>query len=177
MGADGMRALVEQYTNVPGSQRIRIALILISPTSMYRGENASYTNYETNQAAAAVIIEGLSRVAQDRAFRFEMAAVQRLGGYGPMASNAVPLLVKMLKDEPRTVPTARWSIIRALGQIRSQPEVVVPALTNLLSDPDPATRSAAAQALRGYGYDVPVQSGVRPIWPLAPGRTNQNRYY
>jgi hypothetical protein len=34
MGAYGMRALVEQYTNVPGRQRIRIALILISPTSM-----------------------------------------------------------------------------------------------------------------------------------------------
>lgn len=94
-----------------------------------------------------------------------------------MASNAVPSLVKMLKDEPRTAPMARWSIIRALGQIRSQPEMVVPTLTNLLNDPDPATRSAAAPALRAFGYDVPVQSSVRPTWPVAPGRTNQIRYY
>ena len=38
MGTEGMRALVEQYTNVPAPQRIRIALMMISPKSMYRGE-------------------------------------------------------------------------------------------------------------------------------------------
>lgn len=137
MGTEGLRAIVEQYTNVPASQRIFMAWMIVSPTSTYRGENASYPDYETNQATVAVMIEGLSRVAQDRAFGFRIAAIQRLGKCGPLASNAVPMLVQIL-DEHNSM--TRSSTVRALGEIRSRPEIVIPTLTNLLSDPDPGIR-------------------------------------
>ena len=174
MGAEGLRALVEQYTNVPTRQRIFMAMMIVSPTSTYRGENASYPDYETNQATAAIIIEGLCRVAQDRAFGFQMSAIQRLGKCGPQASNAVPILVQIL-DAHNSMTLS--STIGALGQIRCQPEIVIPALTNLLSDPNPGTRMAASSALREFGYDVPFEVPVpRVIYPPPPVRPKE-RYF
>ena len=40
MGAGGMQALVDHFPNAAATVRIQIAMTLISPTSMYRGENA-----------------------------------------------------------------------------------------------------------------------------------------
>ena len=60
-----------------------------------------------------------------------------------MASNAVPVLVELLKDENSFI---RQEAVLTLGSIRSRPEVVIPALTNLLSDSDPKVR----MALQGY---------------------------
>jgi HEAT repeat protein len=125
----------------------------------------------------SVVIDGLLLIAQDRSFAFRTAAIHRLGECGPMASNAVPFLVKTLAG-PFT--SARSSTIWALGQIRSQPELVVPALTNLLSDPDPATQAAAASALRAFGYDVPVPWQAQPVprlmHPPPPVRAKE-RYF
>ena len=101
------------------------------------------------------MIEGLLRVAKERAFHFETAAILRLGGYGPMASNAVPLLVQIVNEHN---PLTRQIAIRALGQIKSQAEVAVPALMDLANDPDPGTRSMAVQALRAFGYVGPFRS-------------------
>lgn len=190
MGAKGMRALVEQYTNVPAARRIQIAQAIVVPTSIYRGGETfdSRTPYqrwvifgysvsvheEASQILADVLIEGLALIAKDRTSPFQTPAIQRLGGFGPRATTAVPILVQILNDRnSRTLQ----STILALGKIRSQPEVVVPALSNLLSDTDPRIFMSAASALREFGYDVPSQPRVRPVWPLAPGRTNQIRYY
>ena len=172
MSAHGMRAIVGQYTNVPAALRLRIASMMIIPKSVYRGENGSYLNYEETEAAA-VLVEGLCRVAEDRTMMFRATAIQRLGQLGPTASNAVPMLVQILnKHEPISL---QWTI-RALGEIKSQPEVVVPALTNLLSDPDMFTRLSAASALRAFGYNVePLPSGFRSPAPYLPKRTE--RYF
>jgi hypothetical protein len=189
MGAEGMQALVEQYTNIPVPLRTEAALVIVSPGSMYRGESITFIsmgrNYvsankeanqvQTNQAPDDILIEGFSQIAKDNRSPFQTPAIERLGMYGPLASNAVPMLVEILDSHN---PRVLQSTIIALVRIKSQPELVVPALTNLLRDPDPRISMAAASALRGFGYDAPFQSQVvRPMWPLAPGSTNQVRYY
>lgn len=174
IGTEGLRAMVEQYTNVPARQRIFMALMIVSPSSTYRGENASYPDYETNETTVAVMIEGLSRVAQDRAFGFRIAAIQRLGKCGPQASNAVPVLVQIL-DEHNLM--TRSSTIRALGQIRSRPEIVIPVLTNLLSDPDPGTRMTAGSALREFGLEVPSELPVPRLIHPPPAVPPKERYF
>jgi hypothetical protein len=121
MGTEGMRTLVEEYTKLPAGARMQIAMTIVSPASIYRGENDVQWGTEQMQS---VVIDGLLLIAQDRSFAFRTAAIHRLGECGPMASNAVPFLVKTLAG-PFT--SARSSTIWALGQIRSQPELVVPA--------------------------------------------------
>jgi hypothetical protein len=57
---------------------------------------------------------------------------------------------------------------------------VVPALTSLLSDPDPRIKMSAASALRAFGYDAPIQSQAqqvpRVIHPPPPVRPKE-RYF
>src|SRR5690349_61531 len=126
---------------------------MISPTSMYRGENY----IETNQTPADILTEGLIRIARDATGPFCIAAIQRLGMFGPAASNAVPALLPMIHDSN---PMMRHMAIRALGQIKSQPDIVIPALTNLLSDPDPGSQTAAVSALHGFGYNAQFQPHI-----------------
>jgi hypothetical protein len=173
MNAQGMRAIVEQYTNVPAPIRLRIAIMITTPKSVYRGENGSYVNYEEGEAAA-VLVDGLCRVAEDRTMMFRMTAIEHLGQFGPTASNAVPMLLKILNNHD---PISMHWTIRALGQIKSQPEVVVPALTNLLNDPDLGTRVSAASALRAFGYNVqPLPSGFMSPAPYPP-KPMRERYF
>jgi hypothetical protein len=171
----GMSALVEQYTNVPVTVRMQIAMVIVSPMSMYRGKNATSATYATDPAGFATTIEGLCRVAQDRTMGFRVFAIQRLGEFGPKATNAVPVLMKILANhDSMALPSA----IRALGQIKSDPDVVVPALINVLNKHDPGTQLAAAESLRAFGFKVPIpfpSQVPHPIWPIAPGRTNEFR--
>jgi hypothetical protein len=174
MGAEGMRALVEQLTNVPAPLRMEIAAAIVFPGSIYRGEGKEI---QTNQIPADILIEALSVIANNPTSRispFQTPAIQRLGMCGPLASNAVPILMRIL-DEHNSM-TLQSTII-ALGRIGCQPEVVVPALTNLLSDPDLRIRMSAASALRAFGYDAPFQSQVpRVIHPRPPVQTKE-RYF
>ncbi|HZV33593.1 MAG TPA: HEAT repeat domain-containing protein [Verrucomicrobiae bacterium] len=114
-----------------------------------------------------------------------MQAVQAFGALGPMASNAVPQLIKIYarnKNEsvlvnvstclaligPSASPaipallsrasstnqnaqTVRLFAITALGAIHSKPEVVVPTLTTILTDPDVQMRVESANALARFG--------------------------
>jgi hypothetical protein len=189
MGAGGMRALVEQYTNVPAGVRLEIAARIID--SGYRSEGPvtfmsisrnfvssrnEANEIQTNEIPADILIGGFSMIANDRPSPFQTPAIERLGLYGLLASNAVPDLMQMVYQ---SYPLARQAAIRALGQIHCQPEVVVPALNDLLTDPDRGTQTAAAEALRAFGYDVPipVQSQVpRLIHPPPPVRPKE-RYF
>jgi len=157
MGTEGMRPLVEQYTNLPVGARMQIAVTIVSPALIYRGENVA----PGNQMPSEIMIDGLLLIVRDRTFAFRTAAIQRLGGCGPMASNAVPMLVQILnKHDPISLRLAIW----ALGQIKSQPEVVVPALMKLPSDPDMGTRMSAVTALRAFGYEMqPEPNGFTPL--------------
>lgn len=172
-GPEGMRALVNQFTNAAPSAQMQIAMAFVAPESVYRGENVSY--FEANRIPADILIDGLSRIARDPVAAFRTTAILRLSAFGPAASNAVPALLEMINDSN---PTTRQMAIRALGSIKARPELVVPALTNLLSNPDPGTRVAATSALRAFGYtaqfqpEMPEQS-LMPGQPYLPGRTNR----
>jgi hypothetical protein len=153
MGAAGMGALIDQYTNVQAPLRMGIALTIVYPTSIYRGEGREI---QTNPVPGDILIEGLTLIVEDamkssRLPPFQTPAIQHLGMYGPLASNAVPILIEVLNFHDSM--TLQSTII-ALGRIRSHPEVVIPALTNLLSDPDPRIQMSAASALRAFGYDA-----------------------
>jgi len=149
-----------------------IAATIVYPASIYRGE---VKEIQTNQIPADILIEGFSLIAGDRRSPIQTPAIQRLGMCGRLASNAVPILIQVLNEHNSMT---LQSTILALGKIGSQPEVVVPALTNLLRYPDSRIQMSAGSALRAFGYDAPVQSQVtRPVWPLAPGRTNEFRSF
>jgi hypothetical protein len=178
MGAEGIRALVEQYTNAPASVRMEIAATLVFPASVYRGEDAGRLmevsfhkeaiQIQTNEISADVLIEGFLQIARDGGspipgFGIQSYAIERLGMYGPLASNAVPVLLPILNDFRWRTHEAE-AAIRALGQIRSRPEVVVPALTNVLNNAGPETQVAAASALRAFGYDAKARWQAGLIW-------------
>lgn len=172
MGAEGMRAMMEQYTNVPAAVRLQITMTILSPTSIYRGEPmASKGMGESIEN----LVEGLSWVAQQSKSPFRTVAINRLRELRTRASSAVPALVTLLDDPNLSV---RQSAIRALGEIGAQPELVVPALTNLLTASDLGTQMAAASALRAFGYNVLIQPGVpRVMHPPPAIRRDEIRYY
>jgi hypothetical protein len=169
MGPDGIRALIDHLTNAAPSGRVLISMTLAFPNSMYRGENVT----DTNQIPNDLIVEGLSRIIQDSASPFRIAAIQRLGMLGPAASNAVPALLAMATGND---PMKRMAI-QALGETKSQPDLVVQVLTNLLSDPDPSIRMITVSTLRAFGYNAqfqPYPNQFRtPGPPYVPGRTNR----
>ena len=65
MGPEGMRALVEEYTNSPAPVRVQLATTICFPTLAYRGKRGIHVDYETNAVVVAAMIEGLCRIAQD----------------------------------------------------------------------------------------------------------------
>ncbi len=65
-----------------------------------------------------------------------------MGLFGPMAKDAVPVLIEALKDENLFVRNRAAS---ALGKIGAAAKSAVPALKNALDDP--AVRSRAEEAL------------------------------
>jgi hypothetical protein len=184
MGAGGMRAFVEQYTNVSAGVRFQIATRIIDPGYRWEGpvtfmsisrnfvsSRNEANQIQTNEIPAEILIEGFSMIAKERWSPYQMPAIERLGLYGLLASNAVPVLLQIVHNSYSLV---RQVAIRALGQINSEPEVVVPELNNLLNDPDPGTQTAAASALRAFGYDVTIpweaQQVPRVIHPPPPVR-------
>ena len=74
--------------------------------------------------------------------------------FGPAGEEAIPILLRELKGN---VAANRLGACSALGQIRSRPEVTVPALVELLEDK--SIREAAAVSLGQYG------TNARPALP------------
>jgi len=74
-----------------------------------------------------------------------------LGGIGPMASEAVPALLKVARDSTNL---ARLHSIDALGQIHANAEIVVPMLTSCLSDGGRSIPERAARALGRFGTNA-----------------------
>jgi hypothetical protein len=73
-----------------------------------------------------------------------------LGAIGPAASQAVPTL---LGGTTNTYYTGRTAIF-ALGRIHAEPELVVPALTELLKDPNRDVRVSTISSLELFGSDA-----------------------
>jgi hypothetical protein len=184
MGAEGVRALVEQYTNVPMPLRMGLAVRILDPDD--RWEDVTFFSISmrneahrarTNQTPADILIEGYLLIAKDVRSPFRVPAIEGVGIYGPVASSAVPALLPILNDQS---PLVCQAAIRALGEIGAQPDLVVPELSNLLSSPYPGTPAAAAEALRAFGYDVTIpgqaQQVPRVIYPPPPVRPKE-RYF
>ena len=90
----------------------------------------------------------LSKQLESGSLEEKSKAAEVLGGIGPAAADAVPLLVKNLADSDVGL---RYEVIDALGRIAAQPKTAVPALTSVLDDPLPLLRHSAIGALRKYG--------------------------
>jgi HEAT repeat protein len=74
-------------------------------------------------------------------------AATAIGEIGTNARPALPTLIAVLRNtNALAVPAAI-----ALGQMKLEPELVVPALTNGLLSRDARTRAKAAQALGEFG--------------------------
>lgn len=68
-----------------------------------------------------------------------------LGEFGPRAQSALPKLIKLFKDGDVEV---RLSAIQATGLIASKPELCVPALVEVISNPDPLPDAGSGSKLQ-----------------------------
>jgi hypothetical protein len=88
-----------------------------------------------------------------------MAAAIELGEFGPAATAAIPELVRMVKGNN---VFSRRLAIDALGDIHSEPDVVIPLLVPYLDDDN--MNEAAASALGKYGSAA--KAAVPKLIPL-----------
>jgi hypothetical protein len=108
--------------------------------------------YDTNDSALRVglvdALNGLPGVTIPfmRAEQRRKSAVFELGEYGPAARTAVPALLRALNGDDDAV---REGAASSLGNIRSEPETVIPALTRCLYDD--SVNESAAYALGEFG--------------------------
>jgi hypothetical protein len=77
-----------------------------------------------------------------------IATLGSLSFIGPAAEPAIPFIVQHIKDPH---PLARHNAVQALGEIRGQFHLTIPALTTALTDPVPSVRWCALFALRAHG--------------------------
>ncbi len=97
------------------------------------------------------------------------SAAQALGGIGPGARAAVPLLLSNITD--RNEPICRFAP-EALGEIGAEPEKVVPVLVNLLADPDRVVRVTADHGLRAFGTPTLLNLLSNPDIAVRSAATN-----
>jgi hypothetical protein len=95
------------------------------------------------------------------------AAVE-LGQIGPAAGGAIPALIQAVQGHD---PATRGSAARALGQIRSEPDIVIPFLTKYLDDED--INDEAALALGEFG--TLARAAVPKIIPLLRAKDKESR--
>lgn len=96
------------------------------------------------------------------------AAAQMIGMLGPAAQSAIPVLQEALKGND---PMVKGPAIQSLGNIHSDPQVVIPLLVSYLGDDN--LDDEAALALGNYGSLA--QAAVPKIIPLlhAPDKDAQ----
>jgi hypothetical protein len=86
-------------------------------------------------------------------------AAQTIGELGPAAKSAIPALLQALKGNDTAV---RGAAISALGEIHSEPEVIIPLLITCLDNDN--LNAEAAKALGNYG--VLAKAAVPKIVPM-----------
>jgi hypothetical protein len=87
----------------------------------------------------------------------QVSTVSALGGIGPAARQAVPVLLQGMNS---TNQSLRLACIHALGQIHEEPDRVVPALAKSLQDRAMDPRLMAAEALGNFGAEA---KAVAPV--------------
>ncbi len=100
-------------------------------------------------------VPGLIKIfGEKRSLMSQASTLRALGHIGPDSAEALPLLLQVASGtngQGDRVLALRWAAIEALGHIGSQPDILVPALSRLLNEPNSNTRCFAAQALGRLG--------------------------
>jgi len=96
--------------------------------------------------ASCALPDLIRLLGQDLPSNNHAYVVLTIGGIGPAAKQAVPLLLRELRD-----PTWRGNALYALGRIHTDSKVVVPEITKALQETDSYVREMAARALMAYG--------------------------
>jgi hypothetical protein len=129
-----------------------------------------YTNDSSVRLALIEALNGLPGVQINfiHASSRRIQAARRVGELGPAAKAAVPDLVRALKGKDLIVHSAA---IQALGNIHSDPDVIIPLLIGYLDNDD--LNDEAALALANYGSLA--KAAVPKIIPLlhAPDKDAQ----
>lgn len=95
--------------------------------------------------AVPVLVQTLKN---DSHAEVRMSVASALGGLGPAAKEALPVLIEASRASESRV---RASAAVALGKIGPDAKETVPALTQLLEDVEPGVRLTAVQALADLG--------------------------
>jgi hypothetical protein len=101
--------------------------------------------------AKSAVPELIQIYGQDISTESKCLTADALGYIGPLATNAIPALLRGLKT---TNDPVRWNTVWALRKIHSQPELVVPELIKLLHDPNYRVRMIAKDALSNFGTNA-----------------------
>lgn len=104
------------------------------------------TNATPALPALIAWVEGKDVNHQDFATRLRAMAVLR--ELGPVAHSAAPALLSALQSPDQNI---RSNAALALGNITTNPSLVVPALISAVSDPDPITRGNSVASLARFG--------------------------
>src|SRR5207249_42688 len=86
-----------------------------------------------------------------------------LGGFGEAAAPALPRLQAALSARDQGV---RAAAAAALGELRFEPDVVVPELCCMLDETDDRVFAAVATALAGYAVPIDGDSLARLLYRL-----------
>lgn len=104
--------------------------------------------------------------------KLRQAAVRGLAEMGPAAKASLPAIVAVLTKDPSW--RVRYEAVSAIRQIdQTGGESVLDALEIALQDAEPDVRSAAAQALGGYGE--PAKKAVPALARLLKDRSKRQR--
>ena len=133
---------------------------------------ASDTNDSKLRASLVGYLNGLAGVSipYTPAEGRRTGAAVLLGQLGPLASKAVPQLVRGLRDPSGAV---RHAAVWALGQIHQEPELAVPALMERLADKDERMPLTAMAALARFGGQA--GAAVPKLRQLAASRDDEVR--
>lgn len=109
-----------------------------------------YLGIKTLGTNATVAVPELIRIYEmNVSDNSRSAIVMSLGEIGPPAKDAIPFLIKWLNERPK-----QFDLIEVLGKIHSNPDLVVPVLTDHLTNSSTYSRQAAARALGEFGPDA-----------------------
>ena len=112
-------------------------------------------------SVGAPAVPAMLAALTNRSYKISLNAILALPELGTNALPAIPILRREL-EHPNHVYRERAA--DALGNLRLEPDLVVPALTNLLQDPSPAARNLAIGSLGRFG--PAARSAVPVIRPF-----------
>lgn len=84
----------------------------------------------------------------------QICAIDSLGGIGPAARSAVPVLTATVGNTNANSNVRNVAAFVLAGQIRADPKLIVPTFIKSLKDPDPQVRACTALALGSMGNNA-----------------------